>query len=29
MEIGGLMIEIQLFYLGWVILSDCDFAVDN
>ena len=28
MQIGGLMIEIQLFNLCWVILSDSDFAVD-
>jgi hypothetical protein len=29
MEIGRLMIEIQLFNLCWVILSDCDLTVDN
>jgi hypothetical protein len=29
MQIGRLMIEIQLFNLCWVILSDCDLTVDN
>jgi hypothetical protein len=29
MEIGGLMIEIQLFNLCWVILSDSDLTVDS
>jgi hypothetical protein len=29
MQIGGLMIEIQLFNLCWIILSDSDLTVDN
>jgi hypothetical protein len=29
MQIGRLRIEIQLFHLCWVILSDSDFTVDN